>query len=339
MEEAPRFSDDLNTTSTPIYPYQGHWASQPLSVQEAEVSQQYDIGNDRPHSPNVIPRKPTSSQTHSAGSQDGSTQDDRPLYSSIAPQVISSQPPGGLEFVKQYSEQKERPQSPAVIDEATSPGLQSIWSGEADKEVYRSGAVPTTSNGPVGTPMKKRICGMRRKWFFLIAALITCIIIAVAVPVGVVYGTRNSWVSYPFLQGWSLIFETFRLSKAPAAATSSTVPAPSPAPSSPPANTGDPRYDIGGALNPLYYSTEGAFNGSGIALATATPGESGYGLVNLYFQHCDGTIRWIQLAQNGSWQGGALSEVIAYNAKNGTPIAVVAYAVVRNRFRLPQTSH
>jgi hypothetical protein len=71
-----------------------------------------------------------------------------------------------------------------------------------------------------------------------------------------------------------------------------------------------------------------AFNGSGIALATSTFEQSGYGSINLYFQYYDGSIRWMRLLEDGSWEGGTVAEIITANAKNGTPIAAVAYAMV-----------
>ncbi|KAF2429622.1 hypothetical protein EJ08DRAFT_670910 [Tothia fuscella] len=46
----------------------------------------------------------------------------------------------------------------------------------------------------------------------------------------------------------------------------------------------------------------------------------------LYFQHYTGTIRWKQL-RDSDWVGGTQSEIVAYDAKNGTPISAVAYAL------------
>lgn len=88
----------------------------------------------------------------------------------------------------------------------------------------------------------------------------------------------------------------------------------------------DPNFSIGGALNPAYYSTKGAFNGSGIALASQSFEGTGHGSIVIYFQHHTGTIRWQQLT-NGSWLGGSPSEIVAYDARNATPIAAVAYAM------------
>ena len=73
-------------------------------------------------------------------------------------------------------------------------------------------------------------------------------------------------------------------------------------------------------------STTGAFNGSGIALASESFNASSYGSIVMYFQHHTGQIRYTQLATDGSWKGGDATEVVAVDAKNGTPIAAVAYA-------------
>jgi hypothetical protein len=113
--------------------------------------------------------------------------------------------------------------------------------------------------------------------------------------------------------------------------SSTAAQAPPTTPNSTPIYTGNPNYDIGGSLSPLYYSTDGAFNGSGLALATSTFDQSGYGSINLYFQYHDGSIRWIRLLEDGSWQGGTIAEIIAADAKNATPIAAVAYAMVSKR--------
>ena len=74
------------------------------------------------------------------------------------------------------------------------------------------------------------------------------------------------------------------------------------------------------------YSTTGAFNGSGIALASESFASSGYGSIVMYFQHHSGQLRSAQLSSDGTWRGGDVTEVVAADAKNGTPIAAVAYA-------------
>lgn len=138
----------------------------------------------------------------------------------------------------------------------------------------------------------------------------------------------GSWVS-SFVSLISLLPQSAKLAELLRSSTAAK--APPTTPNSTPIYTGDPNYDIGGSLSPLYYSADGAFNGSGLALATSTFDQSGYGSINLYFQYHDGSIRWIRLLEDGSWQGGTIAEIIAADAKNATPIAAVAYAMVSQR--------
>lgn len=88
---------------------------------------------------------------------------------------------------------------------------------------------------------------------------------------------------------------------------------------------------IGGAIDSKYYSTQGAFNGSGIALAsqsfTRDLQAGTQGSIVMYFQHYTGQIRWKQLSTNGEWLGGAISEVVASDARNNTPLSAVAYDI------------
>ncbi|KAK4623830.1 hypothetical protein CLAFUW4_05426 [Fulvia fulva] len=88
---------------------------------------------------------------------------------------------------------------------------------------------------------------------------------------------------------------------------------------------------IGGAIDPSFYSTEGAFNGSGIALASQSfsrdLADGTQGSIVMYFQHHTGQIRWKQLSTSGDWLGGDISEVVASNAKNNTPLSAVAYDI------------
>lgn len=89
-------------------------------------------------------------------------------------------------------------------------------------------------------------------------------------------------------------------------------------------------YLIGGAINPAYFSGIGAFNGSGIALASqsfaANVDDGTEGSLVMYFQHYTGEIRWMQLSSGGVWLGGSISEVVANDAKNSTPLSAVSYS-------------
>ena len=73
-------------------------------------------------------------------------------------------------------------------------------------------------------------------------------------------------------------------------------------------------------------SSIGAFNGSGIALASESFGSNSYGNIVMYFQHHTGQIRSTRLGSDGEWQGGDATDIVAVDAKNATPIAAVAYA-------------
>ncbi|KAL8709878.1 MAG: hypothetical protein Q9220_005494 [cf. Caloplaca sp. 1 TL-2023] len=92
----------------------------------------------------------------------------------------------------------------------------------------------------------------------------------------------------------------------------------------PPSGTNPPGSSGVGAPSTL--SRTGAFNGSGIALASQSFASGGYGSIVMYFQHHTSEIRSVQLGSDGTWNGGDAREIVAVDAKNGTPIAAVAYA-------------
>jgi hypothetical protein len=89
-----------------------------------------------------------------------------------------------------------------------------------------------------------------------------------------------------------------------------------------PTPTGNPAFAIGGALNPEYYSKKGAFNGSGIALASVNFGVDAS--IYVYYQHYTGEIRALILEDAGTWTDAG---IVSTNARNGTPISVVAFVV------------
>ena len=211
MAQASRLGEDLNLTSPYSYRYHDHSPSQRLSAQEAEASQRYEAAADQPQSPVTVVRKPLSPLAHSTSSNnedptqssstdpkfDDPTQTDYSFASPVPNKVYHLSPiADGLEVSQSYLAHSERAGSGATAEAVTSPGLESIWSGEADKEVYSRVGTPSgysnTSHPSTNARKKERICGVRRKWFFFIAALITCIIVAVAVALGVVFGTRHS---------------------------------------------------------------------------------------------------------------------------------------------------
>ncbi|KAK6388254.1 hypothetical protein LTR65_008096 [Meristemomyces frigidus] len=203
---------------------------------------------------------------------------------------------------------KGRPLSPELM----SPGLESVWAGEGEKEVF----YPTTQPDPYEAPReqprpaKRRVCGIAGRWFYVLLAVI--ILTAIGLGVGLGVGL------------WAKKTSSHR-GPSSTSSPSSTSAAPTATP------TVDPEYLIGGALSPAYYSTTGAFNGSGIALASqsfSTDIANGtHGDLVMYFQHHSGQIRYMQLTTGGTWEGGSASEVVATDAKNSTPLSAVAYAM------------
>jgi hypothetical protein len=93
---------------------------------------------------------------------------------------------------------------------------------------------------------KKRICGLTTKVFWILLALLLLLLAAVGAGVGAGLGVKHHTAS--------------STTSASATPTSSHV-------GTTPTFTGNPEYNIGGVINPAYYSKKGAFNGSGIAFA------------------------------------------------------------------------
>ncbi|KAI7517423.1 hypothetical protein KC331_g21717, partial [Hortaea werneckii] len=199
---------------------------------------------------------------------------------------------------------KDRPLSP----ELASPGLESVWAHESEKEVAAPPQPPRPHRRAEELPPRRRLCGLPEKSFYLLLAAVIATAIALGVGLGVGLGSKHERSS---------------------SASASVLPAPtSTQPTPSPTATENADYLIGGALHPSYYSTTGAFNGSGIALASqsfATDLQTGtQGSIVMYFQHHSGEIRWQQLSSSG-WIGGSASEVVAIDAKNSTPLSAVAY--------------
>ncbi|KAI9808912.1 MAG: hypothetical protein M1827_007137 [Pycnora praestabilis] len=156
-----------------------------------------------------------------------------------------------------------------------------------DTETEKEAVIYPVQENIVPRRKKKTVCGIGRTWFFLALIFVICIAIALGIGLGVGLNKKSS---------------------RPASSSSAR----------PINNSAD--------INPAFYSTIGAFNGTGIALASESFSSGGYGSIDIYFQHHTGQIRSAQLLSDGTWQGGSLSEIVATDAKNATPIAAVAYA-------------
>ena len=177
--------------------------------------------------------------------------------------------------------------------------MESVWSGEGDKEVAFHPETPHSepeNQGHRGQGSQKRFCGLRKWTFIALTLAILIIVAALAIGLGVGLWARNS--------------------------PDNTSPAQS-------SNIGTSDYSIGGALNPAYYSKKSAFNGTGIALASESFDGGTHGDLVMYFQHWSGQIRWQELNDQGQWVGGDITTVVASDAKNSTPLSAVAYALNR----------
>ena len=97
--------------------------------------------------------------------------------------------------------------------------------------------------------------------------------------------------------------------------------------------TSTPSTHASQSSNPTYLSKRGAFNGTGISgtkqlgslnlvSAGAGPSNTNDGNFLLVFQHYTGDLRWMQRSASGAWQGGSADDVVAGDAKNGTPIGL-----------------
>lgn len=130
--------------------------------------------------------------------------------------------------------------------------------------------------------------GLTRKRFIISIIALVLIIIAIAVGVGVGVGVSNS----------------HKKSSSPSNGSTGK----------------DPLYAMGGALNPAYYSKQGAFNGSGVALADVN-----FGLDNsiyVFYQTYTGEIDQLIYKADGTWN---FVTQVATDAKNSTPLSTVAY--------------
>lgn len=171
----------------------------------------------------------------------------------------------------------------------------SVVEGE-DKEVARA------YHGEVPVPQprqRKRICGLSAKLFWILVALLILILLGAGLGAG--FGISLSK----------------KKADGTATATSTLTNGSTPF-------TGDPSYSVGGVIDPAYYTTSGAFNGSGIAFAGSALNEQLKGEYTVYYQHHSGQIRYLQKV-GGEYKGGTPSETVASNAKNATPISVVQY--------------
>lgn len=132
----------------------------------------------------------------------------------------------------------------------------------------------------------------RIKRSYLILGVATLIVIIVAVVFGAVFGVRSNKSS---------------------SRTTST-----------PQSTANPESSVGGYLNPEYYSKRGAWNGTGLSIASADA-TSDYMFV--FYQDFSGNITYQISGANNSFREGTVVNDGVYRPLNGTPISSVLHSL------------
>lgn len=94
--------------------------------------------------------------------------------------------------------------------------------------------------------------------------------------------------------------------------------------------------------SPPAFQKAGALNGSDVA-ATYWAEMSEEGMLQqrsdkrnslMFFQHHTGEIRWTQYKSPDRWHGGISDQVVATDAKSGTPLYVIVNRPSSNRFKV-----
>jgi hypothetical protein len=156
--------------------------------------------------------------------------------------------------------------------------------------------------------MSRRMCGIRAN-IFIASSIALAVILALSAGLGI--GLHKE-----------------ALSSAAAPDTSAPASSSSTAAGTSPTSA---QYRTGGSIDATYYSRQGAWNGTGIALSSQSLAsgmlDAPLGSLVLYFQHHSGEIRFMRLSSSGEWVGGSQSEIVATNAKNSTPISTVSYVI------------
>jgi len=202
--------------------------------------------------------------------------------------------------------------------------VQPHWSAQQpEKEVADPFVQP---DEPPGLPIResqtpRRICNLPRKVFWILVLALALLAIGLGIGLGV-----------------GLDSNTEETPTSAATATDTTEDSSNPSKTSTPAVAKE--LQIGGSLDPSYYSAEGVWNGSGLAHNWQSF-SSNYGdapedaeSLVIYYQHRTGAIRWMRYTTGGDWvRGSSESEVVATDAKNSTPISATSYETAGTQYR------
>jgi hypothetical protein len=153
-----------------------------------------------------------------------------------------------------------------------------------------------------GLPRYRTVCGIRTKLLFILLAVGTVFVLGLAIGLGVGLSPKTSSHSSP---------------ESGETATNASLPI-------------QEASSIGGGLSDSYYSSKGAWNGSGLAHTWQTFSSDLEGQVEgeanvvMYYQHYSGALRWMRRTDTARWLRGPDSwEDVALDAKNATPISAM----------------
>jgi hypothetical protein len=151
------------------------------------------------------------------------------------------------------------------------------------------------------SPRHRTVCGMRLKLLVILLGVATLFVLGLAIGLGVGLSLKGSG----------------EVSSEPINNASSSPPM-------------QEALSIGGGLNESYYSSKGAWNGSGLAYTWQTFSSDLEGQPKdearavMYYQHHSGALRWMRRLDSARWlRGPEQVEDVAVDAKNATPISAM----------------
>jgi hypothetical protein len=208
--------------------------------------------------------------------------------------------PDGLEVVPSTQSDKQVVQAEKEVSHLEEDFSIPIERAHGDADYMTSKENVEMSQGPKYSPPRHRtVCGMRLKVLFILLAVVTLFVLGLAIGLGVGLSLKDSG----------------EVSSEPSNNASSSPPI-------------QEAFSIGGGLNDSYYSSKGAWNGSGLAYTWQTfsidqedqPKDEAV----MYYQHYSGALRWMRRLDSARWlRGPEQVEVVAVDAKNATPISAM----------------
>jgi len=200
-----------------------------------------------------------------------------------------------------------------------------VISSENEKEVSQSVSSPHaplvpldwSESEPQNPARSRKICGIKPTIFW---AILVAAVLAIGLAVGLGAGLTSSKPDKAS--------STSGTTSSPSDATSTATQAPSPT-----ATTAVEKLQIGGTIDPSYYTNTGAWNGSGISYIWQNFTQDWDDILRtneyshvVYFQHHSGEIHWMRQTSDYSWKEGPDDLlVVAADARNSTPISAVQY--------------